>query len=86
MGEETFINILSAYCEISIFTSTQYYADIVIDGLDCKNNIDHKLYRQYTDLIDGNNVKDLSKLEGVYLKLLLLIILKIIINCNQIMV
>ena len=63
MGAETFINILSDYCEIVIFTaSTQYYADIVINGLDCKDNIDHKLYRQHTDLIDGTNVKDLSKL------------------------
>ena len=62
MGAETFINILSDYCEIVIFTaSTQYYADIVINGLDCKDNIDHKLYRQHTDLIDGTNVKDLSK-------------------------
>ena len=63
MGAETFINILSDFCEIVIFTaSTQYYANIVIDGLDCKDKIDYKLYRQHTDLIDGTNVKDLSKL------------------------
>ena len=63
MGAEDFINILNEYCEIVIFTaSTQYYANIVINGLDCKDKIDYKLYRQHTDLIDGTNVKDLSKL------------------------
>ena len=62
-GAENFISILSQFCEIVIFTaSTQYYANIVIDGFDCKNKIDYKLYRQHTDLIDGTNVKDLSKL------------------------
>ena len=63
MGAEDFINILNEFCEIVIFTaSTQYYANIVINGLDCKDKIDYKLYRQHTDLIDGTNVKDLSKL------------------------
>ena len=63
MGAENFINTLSEFCEIIIFTaSTQYYADIVIDGLDCKDKIDYKLYRQHTDLIDGTYIKDLSKL------------------------
>ena len=63
MGVGEFINTLSKYCEIVIFTaSTQYYADIVIDGLDCKDKIDYKLYRQHTDFIDGTHIKDLSKL------------------------
>ena len=63
MGVENFINALSEYCEIVIFTaSTQYYADIVIDGLECKDKIDYKLYRQHTDFIDGTHIKDLSKL------------------------
>ena len=63
MGAEHFITVLSQYCEIVIFTaSTKYYCDIVIDGLDCKNLIDHKLYREYTYDYNGINVKDLSKL------------------------
>ena len=63
MGVGDFISALSEYCEIVIFTaSTQYYADIVIDGLDCKDKIDYKLYRQHTDFIDGTHIKDLSKL------------------------
>ncbi len=63
MGAENFINILSEFCEIVIFTaSTQYYADIVLDGFECKDKIDYKLYRQHTDLTDDTNVKDLSKL------------------------
>ena len=63
MGAENFITVLSQYCEIVIFTaSTQYYADIVIDGLDCKNLIDYKLYREHTYDYNGVNVKDLSKL------------------------
>jgi TFIIF-interacting CTD phosphatase-like protein len=63
MGAERFITVLSQYCEIVIFTaSTQYYCDIVIDGFDCKNKIDYKLCREYTDENDGINIKDLSKL------------------------
>ena len=63
MGTEEFIRQLSKYCEIAIFTaSTQNYADIVIDGLDCKDLIDYRLYRQHTTLMNGINVKDLSKL------------------------
>ena len=63
MGTENFIRQLSRYCEIAIFTaSTQNYADIVIDGLDCKDLIDYRLYREHTTLINGVNIKDLSKL------------------------
>ena len=63
MGAENFITVLSKYCEIVIFTaSTKYYCDIVIDGLDCKDLIDHKLYRGHTYDSNGVNVKDLSKL------------------------
>ena len=63
MGAENFITALSQYCEIVIFTaSTKYYCNIVIDGFDCKNKIDYKLCREYTDEKDGINIKDLSKL------------------------
>ena len=63
MGTENFIRKLSKYCEIAIFTaSTQNYADIVINGLDCKDLIDYRLYREHTTLINGVNIKDLSKL------------------------
>ena len=63
MGAENFITVLSQFCEIVIFTaSTKNYADIVIDGLDCKNLIDYKLYREHTDDYNGINIKDLSKL------------------------
>ncbi len=63
MGAEKFIKILSQYCEIVIFTaSTQEYANIVIDGLDCSDKISFRLYRQHTNIINGYNVKDLSKL------------------------
>ena len=63
MGAENLITVLSQYCEIIIFTaSTRNYANIVIDGLDCKNLIDYKLYREHTDDYNGINVKDLSKL------------------------
>ncbi len=63
MGAEKFIKILSQYCEIVIFTaSTEEYANIVIDGLDCSDEISFRLYRQHTNVINGYNVKDLSKL------------------------
>ena len=63
LGAEKFIKVLSQYCEIVIFTaSTQEYANIVIDGLDCSNMISFRLYRQHTNIINGYNVKDLSKL------------------------
>ena len=63
MGAENFISVLSQYCEIVLFTaSTKYYADIVVDGLDCKDLIDYKLYREHTYDYNGINVKDLAKL------------------------
>ena len=63
LGTENFIRQLSKYCEIAIFTaSTKYYADIVINGLDCKDLIDFRLYRHHTTPINGINVKDLSRL------------------------
>ena len=63
IGAENFVNALSEFCEIVIFTaSTQYYANLIIDELECKDKIDYILYRQHTDLIDGTYVKDLSKL------------------------
>ena len=63
MGAECFISILSQFCEIVIFTaSTKFYADTVINGLDCKDLIDHKLYREHTYDYNGINAKDLSKL------------------------
>jgi Dullard-like phosphatase family protein len=63
VGCENFIKELSEYCEIVIFTAgVKFYADIVIQGLDSKDKIDYRLYRQHTDLVDGINIKDLSKL------------------------
>ena len=63
MGTENFIMTLSKYCEIVIFTaSTEYYANIVIDGLDSKDKIDYRLYRQHTTYTDGVHINDLSKL------------------------
>ena len=63
LGTENFIKKLSHFCEIGIFTaSTEDYANTVINGLDCKNNISFKLYRQHTNFINGFNIKDLSKL------------------------
>ena len=62
-GTEKFINELSKYCEICIFTaSTKYYADIVIDGFDYHHLVDFRLYRQHTSASNGINIKDLSKL------------------------
>ena len=62
-GTEKFIKILSEFCEIVIFTgSKRHYADTVIDGLEVKNFIDHRLYRQHTTSYNGYYIKDLSKL------------------------
>jgi len=62
-GTEKFIKILSEFCEIVIFTgSKKRYVDTVIDGLEVKNFIDHRLYRQHTTSYNGYYIKDLSKL------------------------
>ena len=54
---------MSEFCEIVIFTgSKSCYADSVIDGLEVKNFIDHRLYRQHTTSYKGYYIKDLSKL------------------------
>lgn len=62
-GTEKFIQILSEFCEIIIFTSSKkHYADSVINGLDVKNFIDFRLYRHHTSPYKGYYIKDLSKL------------------------
>ena len=62
-GTEKFIKFLSEFCEIVIFTgSKKRYVDTVIDGLEVKNFIDHRLYRQHTTSYNGYYIKDLSKL------------------------
>lgn len=46
-----------------IFTAAQQeYADWILDRLDTKKCISHRLYRQHTDLRKGTNIKDLSKI------------------------
>ena len=72
-GTEKFIKTLNKYCEIVIFTaSKKKYADIVIDGLEVKDYIDYKLYRQHTTLLNGYNVKDLSKLGRAMNKIIII--------------
>ena len=62
-GAEQFIEELSEYYEIIIFTvAKQDYADIVIDGVDSSRKVSGRLYRNHTIRLGDGYVKDLSKL------------------------
>ncbi len=62
-GAEEFIEELSKYYEIVIFTAAlQKYADVVLEGLDKNNCISYRLYREHTVCVNKVNVKDLNKL------------------------
>ena len=54
---------MSQHFELVIFTAAQQdYADWIIDRLDPKGVISHRLYRQHTFMENNTNVKDLSKI------------------------
>lgn len=58
-----FLEQCAKYYEIIIFTAAQQeYADWILDRLDTKKTITHRLYRQHTDLRNNTNIKDLSKI------------------------
>lgn len=60
---EEFLEEMSKYFEIVVFTAAlQDYADWVIDLIDSKKYINHRLYRQHADIIGAGVVKDLEKL------------------------
>ena len=62
-GAEEFIEELSKYYEIVIFTAAlQKYADVVLEGIDKNNCISYKLYREHTVCVNKVNIKDLNKL------------------------
>lgn len=58
-----FLNQLSVYYEIIIFTAaSQHYADEILDFLDPKGIIDFRFYRQHLSEHQGKLVKDISKI------------------------
>ena len=71
-GAEQFIEDLSEYFEIIIFTvAKQDYADIVIDGVDSSRKVSGRLYRNHTVRLGDRYVKDLSKLGRDLMKTLI---------------
>lgn len=57
-----FIESLFPYYEIIIFTAAiKSYADWIIDKLDHKNQISHRLYRCSTNMMNGVFIKDISR-------------------------
>ena len=70
---QKFLQTLSKYYELIIFTAgKKYYADEVINNFDKNKLIDFRLYRKHTDLVDGVNIKNLSKI-GRNLKSIIII-------------
>lgn len=62
-GTELFIDKLSEYCEIVIFTAgKQDYADSIIDNLDCADKVNYRLYREHTYIHNDSIIKDISRL------------------------
>ncbi|KAL4476434.1 hypothetical protein ABPG74_010167 [Tetrahymena malaccensis] len=60
---ETFLEEMSEYYEIIIFTAAlQDYADFILDIIDSKKSISYKLYRQHTVAYQNSYIKDLSRI------------------------
>lgn len=59
-----FLKNISKYYELMIFTAaTQEYANRVVNLIDPNSEyISHRLYRQHTVMVNGEIIKDLSKL------------------------
>lgn len=62
-GLDEFLQKSSELYEIVVFTaSVEYYAGPVLDAIDRKRCISHRLYREHCVRVDGEFVKDLSRL------------------------
>lgn len=62
-GVTKFLQELSAYYEIVVFTAAlQEYADWILNQIDQKNCVSHRLYRQHTKRKTEYAIKDLSLL------------------------
>ena len=60
-GLNKFLTNLSIYYEIVIFTAgLQDYADWILNQIDQKRNISHRLYRQHTKRKKSYAIKDLT--------------------------
>ena len=60
-GALRFLNELSEYFEIVVFTAAMPdYADWILDNIDRKNSITHRLYRQHTTPHEDYAIKDLN--------------------------
>lgn len=58
-----FLEQLSLYYELVIFTAaSQNYADLIIDHIDSKKMISHRLYRQHLSVHNSKLIKDLTKI------------------------
>ena len=58
-----FLQQLSLYYELVIFTAaSQNYADLIIDHIDSKSLISHRLYRQHLSVHNNKLIKDLTKM------------------------
>ena len=58
-----FINTLSRYYELIIFTAAiEEYADYIVERIDPEHHIEHKLYRRHTVSKGDRMIKDLNKI------------------------
>lgn len=61
-GAREFLEEMGKHYEVAIFTAAlQDYADWILDQLDVKCNIKHRLYRQHALPYGANYIKDLSR-------------------------
>ena len=63
-GLDYFLNLVSKYYELIIFTAaTKEYADPILDAIETNQlYFDYRLYRQHTIVYNNDFIKDLSKL------------------------
>ncbi len=59
-----FLDQMNKYYEIVIFTAAvKQYADLILDSIDQKKRISHRLYRQHTRIQDYVSIKDLALID-----------------------
>ncbi|XP_065878997.1 uncharacterized protein [Euphorbia lathyris] len=62
-GVDAFLEAMAAKYELVVFTAgLREYASLVLDKLDLKGLISHRLYRDSCRAVDGKYVKDLSEM------------------------
>jgi Dullard-like phosphatase family protein len=80
-GVDEFLQKMSRHYEVVIFTaSVSAYANPLINQLDTKRNVSHRLFREHCTFLNGNFVKDMRKLGRNLKDVIILDVSNVILN------